>query len=282
MVNLASGRGASELEALITDITDLAGQPGYRLIHQLHLSDLCVALIVFDSRSEHDPFAGVSHWSRVLRQAQRAAARDEVSPVKFLVAARVDRGGIAVSRERMEALVQSLDCAGYFETSALEGVGIDELRRAIVDSIPWTRLPHVVSTSLFQAIYAFLLREKEEGRCLSRATDLMKQFMDTRLEELPYLERHIRLEAGDLRRTGKELMLQTIGSARPKELRQLFETCIGRIQSQGLISVLLGDASREPQLPVFLRTNRWVDFRSDREKALDELIWGLTGVRTAR
>jgi hypothetical protein len=49
-----------------------------------------------------------------------------------------------------------------------------------------------------------------------------------------------------------------------------------------VIPVLLGDASREPQLPVFLRTNRWVDFRSGQDKALDELIWGITGVRTTR
>ena len=37
---------------------DLAGQPGYRLIHQLHLGEVAVALLVFDSRSETDPFAG--------------------------------------------------------------------------------------------------------------------------------------------------------------------------------------------------------------------------------
>jgi WD40 repeat protein len=31
---------------------DLAGQPGYRLVHQLHLGEVAVALVVFDSRSE--------------------------------------------------------------------------------------------------------------------------------------------------------------------------------------------------------------------------------------
>ena len=38
---------------------DLAGQPGYRLVHQLHLNEVAVALVVFDARSETDPFAGV-------------------------------------------------------------------------------------------------------------------------------------------------------------------------------------------------------------------------------
>src|SRR6266566_8636543 len=55
-----------------TLLWDLAGQPGYRLIHQLHLNEVSVALIVFDARSETDPFAGVGHWVRALRQAQRA------------------------------------------------------------------------------------------------------------------------------------------------------------------------------------------------------------------
>ncbi len=37
-----------------TLLWDLAGQPGYRVIHQLHLSEVAVALVVFDARSETD------------------------------------------------------------------------------------------------------------------------------------------------------------------------------------------------------------------------------------
>jgi hypothetical protein len=33
-----------------TLLWDLAGQPGYRVIHQLHLSEVAVALVVFDAR----------------------------------------------------------------------------------------------------------------------------------------------------------------------------------------------------------------------------------------
>ena len=35
-----------------TLLWDLAGQPGYRMIHQLHLNGVAVALVVFDARSE--------------------------------------------------------------------------------------------------------------------------------------------------------------------------------------------------------------------------------------
>src|SRR6185295_16267522 len=38
-----------------TLLWDLAGQPGYRVIHQLHLNEIAVALVVFDGRSETDP-----------------------------------------------------------------------------------------------------------------------------------------------------------------------------------------------------------------------------------
>src|SRR4030095_954009 len=71
-----------------TLLWDLAGQPGYRVIHQFHLNEVAVALVVFDARSETDPFAGVAYWARALDEATRGFPL-----VKFLVAARVDRGG---------------------------------------------------------------------------------------------------------------------------------------------------------------------------------------------
>ena len=63
------GTGMQTREVLLWD---LAGQPGYRLIHQLHLNEVAVALIVFDSRSETDPFSGVKYWVRALAQARRS------------------------------------------------------------------------------------------------------------------------------------------------------------------------------------------------------------------
>lgn len=44
-----------------------------------------------------------------------------------------------------------------------------------------------------------------------------------------------------------------------------------------VIPVLLPDAPREPQLPIFLQGMTWVDFRSGALDALDRLIWGITG-----
>ncbi|MCC5644279.1 GUN4 domain-containing protein [Nostoc sp. CHAB 5824] len=43
-----------------------------------------------------------------------------------------------------------------------------------------------------------------------------------------------------------------------------------------VIPVLLGNTPQQPKLPVFLRGNTWVDFRTDSE-AMEQLIWGITG-----
>ena len=140
-----------------TLLWDLAGQLGYRLIHQLHLNEVSVALVVFDARSETDPFAGVYHWERALRIAQEKQGSGTVPLKKFLVAARCDRGGIGVSAMRLEVLRYELGFDGYFETSAKEGMGIEQLQEAIAGAIDWERLPKVSSTQLFQDIKAFLV-----------------------------------------------------------------------------------------------------------------------------
>ena len=167
------GVGQQSREVLLWD---LAGQPGYRLVHQLHLNEIAVALVVFDSRSETDPFSGVKHWVRALAQARRL--EDTVVPLStYLVAARVDRGGVAVSRERIQAMIQDLDLDGFFETSAKEGWQITELTDAIRTAITWDALPMVSSSALFDSIKHFLVEEKKQGRVLCTTDDLFRSFL---------------------------------------------------------------------------------------------------------
>jgi GTPase SAR1 family protein len=196
--------GRKEMREIL--LWDLAGQPGYRLIHQLHLNEVAVALVVLDARSETEPFSGVRHWNRALRQAQSLQTNTAVPLKKYLVAARADRGGIAVSRDRIEMTVRELGFDGFFETSAKEGWQIPELIKAIQEGITWDGLPTVSSNQLFQTIKEFLLAEKEAGRLLSTADDLYRSFCQTH----PDL-------AGN------------------KELCAKFETCIGRVENRGLI-----------------------------------------------
>jgi WD40 repeat protein/GTPase SAR1 family protein len=189
-----------------TLLWDLAGQTGYRLIHQLHLCEVAVALVVTDVRSEVESFAGVRHWVRALRQALRVQGEAGLPMKKFLVAARADRGGVGVSRQRIEKLVQENGFDGYFETSAKEGWQIAELIDAVRNAIDWNVLPRVNSNELFQRIKGFLVAEKEAGQLLTTAEDLYRALLH---------------QAGDLADTPL--------------LRAQFDTCIGRIEARDLI-----------------------------------------------
>ncbi|HWT03300.1 MAG TPA: adenylate/guanylate cyclase domain-containing protein [Pyrinomonadaceae bacterium] len=190
-----------------TLLWDLAGQPGYRVIHQLHLNEVAVALVVFDARSEVDPLAGVRHWERALRLAQQRQGAAAVPMKKFLVSARTDRGTVSVSRERLDALIKEFGFDGYFETSAKEGWQVKELREAIEQSIPWEALPEVTSSVLFADIKAFLLEVKQIGRLVEPAGQLYEEFARTHPD---------------------------VAAKEPK-LRAQFDTCIGRLENRDLI-----------------------------------------------
>jgi len=194
-----------------TLLWDLAGQPGYRLVHQLHLNEVAVALVVFDAHSETNPFAGVEYWHRALLQAQRVQGNAALPLKKFLVAARIDRAGIGASQERIQEVVYGFGFDGYFATSAREGWQIDELKATIGKAIDWAKmLPKVSSTELFQQIKSFLVEEKKQAtRLISTVEDLYRTFV--RSEDAP---------------------LET------EELPAQFETCIGLVEAAGLIKRL--------------------------------------------
>ena len=188
---------------------DLAGQPGYRLIHQLHLNEVAVALVIFDSRSELDPFGGVRHWVRALNQARLSQNGNSTPIKKFLVAARADRGGIGVSKTRLNDVVEQYGFDGYFETSAREGWQIKELSQSILGGIEWSCLPRVSSTELFRQIKNFIVEEKRTGKVLYTEHELFGRFL--RKDAIP---------------KGIE------------KIRWQFSACIGRVESQGLIRKL--------------------------------------------
>ncbi|HEV7657699.1 MAG TPA: TIR domain-containing protein [Mycobacteriales bacterium] len=150
---------------------DLAGQPGYRLFHRLSLRDVAVGLVLFDAHSESDPFAGVAYWSAALDEASRGAPL-----VKLLVAARTDRGGPSVSRARIEEVLTRYGFAGFLETSAELGRGIEALQDEIRRRIDWKALPAISAPALFAEIQGFVAREKEEGRLLVDEQTLRSEF----------------------------------------------------------------------------------------------------------
>jgi GTPase SAR1 family protein len=200
--DIVDADGGRETHELL--LWDLAGQPGYRIIHQLHLNDIEVALICFDARSETDPFSGVHHWAKALRLAETLQGSGR--PLrKFLVAARTDRGGVPVPRERIDAMIERLGLDGYFATSAKELTGVPQLLEKVRSSIEWERLPKVTSTALFEDMKSYLLGQKSSGQVLVKLDELWDGFAAL----------HKNRAKGDGRRD--------------------FDTCIGRLEARGLV-----------------------------------------------
>lgn len=197
---------SGDVQTRETLLWDLAGQPGYRMVHQLHLNEVAVALVVFDARSETDPFAGVQYWSRALAQARRLDGATAVRLRAYLVAARTDRGGTAVGTARIEQAVRQYGFDGFVETSAKEGWGVDELVRRAREAIDWDAMPVVSSTALFQSIKDFVLEEKRQGRILSTVDDLLHSFRRIQQDETP-----------------------------AEDLIDKFTACLGRLESIGVI-----------------------------------------------
>lgn len=189
-----------------TLLWDLAGQPNYRLVHQLQLDEATLALVVFDSRSETTPLSGVRYWIRALRQAD--SVRGDMVPAlkKLLVAARIDVGKATVSQARIQSVIEEGNFDGYLETSAKEGLGIAELAARIRQLIDWRKLPSIASTALFQTIKDFLLQEKEHERLLSTVQDLHRAFL---------------LTAPELKS--------------PTDTKDQFDICVRLVEARGLI-----------------------------------------------
>ncbi len=209
---------------------DLAGQPGYRIVHQLHLSDAAVGLILFDSRSETAPLAGIGHWARALRHAELTSGRSRDPLPTFLVAARTDRGVIGVSNERLAEVVEEFGFSGYMPTSALEDWGIDELRSAMLGAIDWSRIPVVTSSVLFAAVKSFVLDQKAGGILLTPLAALHAAFLGAPVTGPA-------AKAAPEAHAGRDLMDAVPGGDEHDQarLRSIFEGCVARLESAGLV-----------------------------------------------
>ena len=136
---------------------DLAGQPEYRLTHQLFLDDTDAALLLFDCSDPNDPFRGVPYWAKVLKRHAPLHSR------KFLVSARSDVSPVTVDRATINRALASYGLDEYFETSAKTGKGVKGLFQHLMSQIPWDKLPRTSTPKLFQVLREFLLERKQAG-----------------------------------------------------------------------------------------------------------------------
>jgi GTPase SAR1 family protein len=205
---------------------DLAGQPGYRIVHQLHLEGSALALVLFDSKSETAPLAGVQHWARAVRHAHPTSAGGLPT---FLVAARADRGGINVSDQRIQKLMADFALDEYFKTSAREGTNVDLLRSRLLAAIDWARIPEVTSTALFAAVKQFVMDQKSSPDSLLTPIDELCHMFQ---QAVPAGEQLLIGESP----TGPAGDGSTETS--PARLISTFEGCVARLESADLVKRL--------------------------------------------
>jgi small GTP-binding protein len=243
-----------------TVLWDLAGQPAYRSVHQLSMDDAALACVLFDARSETNPFEGAAYWSQVLDQA-RANTRLK----KLLVASRIDVGGLPTGRERIDDFARDNGFAQFIPTSARTGEGCEELLEAIRKEISWDNLPKVTTTTTLAAMRDYVARLKVQ-KCGQNAKD-GQQTAPTMLLTITALHEgfasdsglkirfdefivHLqRLEASD---TLTLLVFHTTGAApRPEDLVLLDPTRVDAYSSAILVA-----AKDEPDGPGHLLESR--------------------------
>jgi GTPase SAR1 family protein len=109
---------------------DLAGQPEYRLTHQLFLDDTDAALLLFDCSDANDPFRGVPYWAKALKRHAPDAR-------KLLVSARCDVSPVTVDRATILQTLAAYGLDDHFTTSASTGEGVEPLFQRLMAEIPW-------------------------------------------------------------------------------------------------------------------------------------------------
>jgi len=91
----------------------------------------------------------------------------------FLVAGRIDTG-FKASREKLQIFAKEQGLA-YYETSAKEGTGCDELRAAMIASIPWAQMEKRTSPIIFKLIKDEILKLRDKGQVLHTYKELREE-----------------------------------------------------------------------------------------------------------
>ncbi|MCP5104203.1 MAG: DUF4365 domain-containing protein [bacterium] len=170
---------------------DFAGQPDYRLIHQLYMDETALALMVMDPQRD-DPFEPLGHWEKALAAAVKRPFN------KVLVAGRCDRGGMTVSRQKIEQYCKDRGYNAYIDTSAKTAHGCRTLKNLILQHIPWDHLPWTATTQLFKTLKDAIMAVKNEGTVVIPLSLLRHRLKDrlTRTDFHAFTEAELRATVG--------------------------------------------------------------------------------------
>jgi len=136
---------------------DLAGQPDYRLTHQLFMEQTSLALLVFDPQ-DRNVFDTVGYWQNALRKVARAG-----NVAGILVAARCDRPGLRLTLGEVREWATTRDLHGPVLTAAKlkKHTGAAELRALIAKLLPWETMEFRSTMENFPALKDAILAVRD-------------------------------------------------------------------------------------------------------------------------
>jgi small GTP-binding protein len=196
---------------------DLAGQMGYREIHQLFLDQTALALLLLNPQKD-EPFAGAADWLNAISAAKQDR-KDDV--VKLLITTRHDVGGSTVGDQKIRRFLKDNGFVGWIRTSAKSGENCSdkknggrpsELKQLIARSIPWEKLPSTSTPRLLAELKNALMamRDKRDIRLLRFAE--LAQRLEQALPEQRFGESEVRTAV---------MLLANHGLARPLKFGDL-------------------------------------------------------------
>jgi hypothetical protein len=107
----------------------------------------------------------VEFWLKQLRVGQTPGAAEsnnsQAGCRTILVGAQADRGTPTLTLEELEEFCRRRGIGGYLSTSALTGLGLEELTERMKDLIAWDEKPATVTTVTFKRIKDYVLKLKE-------------------------------------------------------------------------------------------------------------------------
>jgi len=145
---------------------DFGGQADQRLVHQLFMDRAALILLLFDADKE-DVLPGLREWQTALRRGVSSETP------QLLVAGRTD-AGFKASRAKLQGFADE-NCLGYYETSAKEGTGCEDLILAIRKGILWGQMEKRTSPRIFKLIKDQILKLRDDGQVLHTFKELREE-----------------------------------------------------------------------------------------------------------
>lgn len=213
---------------------DFGGQADQRLIHQLYVDKAALILLLFNANRDL-VLPGLRDWQQALSRCVPENTRT------YLVAGRIDVG-FNFDREKVRAFAQQHGYE-YFETSANDGKGCPELRRAIQEGISWTQLERRTSPSTWKLLKDEILKLRDEEQTLFTFKELRETLRQRLAAEATFVDQELETVVNLLDGPGvvKELSFGTYVVLRPEWIN---------VYAQAVIRTLRADEKNLGCLPV--------------------------------